>query len=301
MEKVQILMSTYNGEKYLREQLDSVFAQKGVEVSLLVRDDGSTDGTIDILQEYEGKNNFKWYTGENLGAAKSFMDLMYKSDDAPYYAFADQDDLWDEDKLICAVDMIKNSSKPAFYFSDARIADEHGEPFGKVLYGKDPEINFFSLALAGGILGCTQVFNKTLRDVIIKAPFPEKIRMHDYYVAIICTGIGGDMVYDTKPHINYRQHGGNTIGVAVRFKDKIKSRWGRFINKSDIKIADQAQEILDRYGQDFTPENREWCRKAAQYDKSIINTLKAAFSRETKYFRLKRSIFMRINILFRRR
>lgn len=299
MEKIQVLMSTYNGERFLREQLDSIFAQKGVEVSMLVRDDGSTDSTVDILREYEEKHNLKWYTGENLGSAKSFMDAIYKSDECPYYAFADQDDIWDDDKLVSAVNMLKNSSKPAFYFSDARISDEHGKPFGKLLYGQDPKINFFSLACVGGILGCTQVFNKALKDVIVKAPFPENIRMHDYYIAMICVGIGGDMVFDINPRINYRQHGGNVVGVAVGFKNKMKSRFKRFINEGNIIIAPQAQEILERY--DLTAENAKLCRRVSEYKNNIFKTISVALSPKTHFFGFKRSIFLRINLLFRRR
>ena len=83
---VCVLMSTYNGEKYLEEQIDSILAQKGCKVQLLVRDDGSSDGTIGILQKYHEEGYLEYYTGENLKPAKSFMDLLYNAPKAEYYA-----------------------------------------------------------------------------------------------------------------------------------------------------------------------------------------------------------------------
>ena len=93
--KVAVLMSSYNGEKYIRPQIDSILAQEGnFELSLFVRDDGSTDKTQAILQEYAQKRKLTWYTGNNLGPARSFMDLLKKCKGFNYYAFADQDDYW---------------------------------------------------------------------------------------------------------------------------------------------------------------------------------------------------------------
>lgn len=93
--KVIVLMSTYNGEKYLKEQIDSILNQVKVEVFLMIRDDGSSDNTIAILKEYERQNrNIKIIKGKNIGVGNSFMQLLYNSAEAEYYAFADQDDVW---------------------------------------------------------------------------------------------------------------------------------------------------------------------------------------------------------------
>ena len=95
MKKVQVLLSTYNGEKYLKEQLDSIIAQKGVDVHILARDDGSKDDTIKILEGYENIDIIK---GSNIGVCKSFFELINKSGEYDYYSFADQDDVWDCDR-----------------------------------------------------------------------------------------------------------------------------------------------------------------------------------------------------------
>ena len=99
--KVAILLATYNGEKYLREQIDSILKQNGVDLTLYVRDDGSTDGTIDLLKEYVVNTKaVKLDIGKNLGVGNSFMQLLYDCpNDFDFYAFSDQDDIWDENKL----------------------------------------------------------------------------------------------------------------------------------------------------------------------------------------------------------
>ena len=101
-------MSSYNGEMYLDEQLESIVAQKGVMTDILVRDDGSSDHTCDILDQWQQKTSLRWYSGENIGPARSFMDLLRQSGDSCYYAFSDQDDYWLSDKLKVAVDKLES-------------------------------------------------------------------------------------------------------------------------------------------------------------------------------------------------
>lgn len=100
---VQVVMSTYNGEKYLKEQIDSILSQEGVDVRLYIRDDGSSDRTTDILASYQEHKNVKIEKGNNLGFAKSFLTALDECDEADYYAFSDQDDVWEKDKLSTAM------------------------------------------------------------------------------------------------------------------------------------------------------------------------------------------------------
>ena len=111
MENITVYMSTYNGEKFIREQIESIIYQKDVELYLVIRDDGSTDSTLDIIQEYSLKYpNIFVYAGENLGYANSFLTVLKEKGGTDYYAFADQDDIWEEDKLICGINKIKNKN-----------------------------------------------------------------------------------------------------------------------------------------------------------------------------------------------
>ena len=130
METVQILMSTYNGERYIREQIDSFLQQTYPLINILVRDDGSSDGTIAILEEYAEKyDNITYYKGNNLGVIQSFLQLLRDSDDAAtYYAFADQDDVWLPEKIEKAIEMLENNtetSMPLLYCSDVYVTDEN--------------------------------------------------------------------------------------------------------------------------------------------------------------------------------
>ena len=129
--KVMVLMSTYNGEKYLREQIDSILGQTGVSVKLLIRDDGSKDNTVEIVKQYCKENDdIKLVEGKNVGFAESFMELVYRANlysDISYFAFSDQDDVWLNDKLISAIHMLEGiheKNAPNLYFSTARAVDK---------------------------------------------------------------------------------------------------------------------------------------------------------------------------------
>lgn len=100
---VTVLMSTYDGENFLRDQIESILNQEDVYVHLIVRDDGSKDRTINILEEYQSRGKLEWYSGKNLGSARSFLNLVSKSPDNEYYAFSDQDDVWFSKKLKRAI------------------------------------------------------------------------------------------------------------------------------------------------------------------------------------------------------
>ena len=124
---IAVLMSTYNGEKYIKEQLDSIFRQKEVKVTLYVRDDGSTDGTLDIIKLYHGIILLPF--DENKGPGLSFMTLLYhvmgQSTKYDYYAFADQDDIWMDNKLIKAIKQIQNNGECVLYSSNQWLYENH--------------------------------------------------------------------------------------------------------------------------------------------------------------------------------
>ena len=120
MKKVLVLMSTYNGEKYLRIQIESILAQKDVCVSLLVRDDGSSDATTLILDEYAKEGKLTWYSGKNIRPAQSFFDLLFNAPESEYIALSDQDDFWLPEKVYkgCEKVMKMPEDKPCMYCSN---------------------------------------------------------------------------------------------------------------------------------------------------------------------------------------
>ncbi|MEY8356620.1 glycosyltransferase [Lachnospiraceae bacterium 54-53] len=300
MHNVIVLMSTYNGEKYIKEQIDSIIRQEGCSVHIFARDDGSNDSTINILEMYSKQGSLTWYKGENLKSAGSFIDLFFSAPESEYYAFADQDDIWDRDKLRQAIGNLP-LDRPAFYHSNARIVNSEGNDTGRLLHNKDPKINFYSLACAGGILGCTMVFNKALHDYIISKPKPKALRMHDYYIVMVCLGINGVGIYDEEAHIGYRQHGNNVLGIPVGLSAKFKNKISQFNTVLPYSIADQATEIIDHYGQQMPEKYYSQCKAVANYKKNFITTIRVAFSTSTHYSSIKNSAFIRMCLLLRRR
>lgn len=125
MYKVAVLLSTYNGSKYIKEQIDSILSQEGVNIDIYIRDDGSTDETVNIIYEYKSNNIFLT-EGKNIGVGNSFMELLYSVPEIyDYYAFADQDDIWSEKKIRIAIEVLQKNKKH-LYASNQELIDKSG-------------------------------------------------------------------------------------------------------------------------------------------------------------------------------
>ena len=167
--KVAILLSTYNGEKYLREQIDSILNQTYTNFELIVRDDGSKDKTVEIIKEYIEKSDkeITLIEGKNLGFIKSFFDLL-KRGDADYYAYADQDDIWLPNKIELAVKSLDalDQSKPNMAFSNVDYYDTEMNFIGNG-DSKNKKPSFLNSLYECINQGMTMVINKTAREYII--------------------------------------------------------------------------------------------------------------------------------------
>ena len=207
-------MSTYNGEQYLREQIDSILAQKDVELLIIVRDDGSSDSTISILQEYAEKNdNIILLLETNCGAEESFNKLcQYASKhlSIDYYAFCDQDDVWDSDKLKIAIDALEkyNIDSPNLYFSNLRMVDEELNYIRDFYTPNEVFVDKSKSLIQIFTYGCTCVFNRKALEYYCNV---ENKTFHDNWVYVICSYLG-NVVYDPVAHIQYRQHSNNLSG-----------------------------------------------------------------------------------------
>lgn len=256
--KVNILLSAYNGEKFLREFLDSAIWQLDVQVDLLVRDDGSTDATLDILEEYEKKGFLQWYKGPNLKPAKSFMTLLKDSTDADYYAFADEDDYWKAEKMKVAIQhLMPYEEQPALYFSRTQLTDENLHPIkGPTI---QPLLTFGESLVYEFIPGCTIVINRKLRD-ILNTYYPEYIPMHDVWVYSVALAIGAKIIFDSNSYILYRQHGSNTIGQGQGEMHEWKQRFNRLIHKEHSRYR-RAVEIQKGFATYMNHENKQILNK----------------------------------------
>ncbi len=245
MEKVVVLMSSYNGERYIREQIESLLTQTGVSVSILVRDDGSQDDTTKILGEYGLLGRLEWYKGRHLNVEYSFYDLMEKAEsyDVDYLAFCDQDDMWDSDKLSIAVRSLAQISAdiPALYYCGQRLVDE------KLNFIEEHRLNekrsLASRFIFSDIAGCTAVFNKALlADILLYKP--AYMLMHDTWILKVCLALGGRVIVDPEPHMDYRQHRENTIGLRRDVISQIK-RARKYIFQ--YRIEEQISELKNGY------------------------------------------------------
>ena len=241
---VKVLLAVYNGAAYLRQQLDSILRQQGVTVSVLVRDDGSCDGSMEILQEYARRyQNIAVYTGGQKGAAGSFFDLMQHTDlQSRYYAFADQDDVWHPKKLWCAVAMLEKQplAQPLLYSADVICTSADLKNRWKETYRIRRQASFGNALLENICRGCTQVFNRELLLLVREHP-PGSGRMHDWWMYLTAACFG-TVVYDKKAYVLYRQHENNAIGV----KRSRSQRW-----MSRIRHCKQKRHLLTGQAREF--------------------------------------------------
>lgn len=226
---IAILLSTYNGENYLKEQIDSIVSQTNREWSLYIRDDGSKDYTIDIIKEYTIKYPSKIHFVEdslgNLGSGKSFMELLSKIE-SDYYMFCDQDDVWLPDKIERVYAKIKyeerNKNQAICIFSDLCIVDANLNIKAQSLWsysGIDPNNckNIYDMILFGcPAFGCTLIFNNNARKYLL--PYPGW-KYHDLWTALVIAG-KGKLDYITQQTIYYRQHGKNVTGAHSQIDKK---------------------------------------------------------------------------------
>lgn len=298
--KTAVLLSAYNGETYIREQIDSILRQeRDFELDLWVRDDDSTDQTRVILDEYEKAGKLRWYTGQNIGSAYSFIDLIKHCGEYDVYAFSDQDDLWMPQKLQNGIRHIHPLDTAALYVANAELVDDNLAPLGKRVYKKTPRTDFYTLVCAGGLLGCTMVFNRHLARYVQEYPCPPKLVMHDFYLAVLCAAVNGKIVYDQTPCMKYRQHGRNVYGVPHGFRKTLLSRLETIWTSPSVSIADQAESLLAI--DDIDEEKKKWLKTVAQYRNSLRNRFQLAVSSRVSYVSRNQAITIRTAIFFANR
>lgn len=265
--KVAILLCTYHGQHYLAEQLDSFKAQSHSNWEVWASDDGSKDDTHAILEVYRQKwpaSRLSIHFGPAEGFAANFLSLTCKASiEADYYAFSDQDDVWEVDKLERAVRWLETTPHniPALYCSRTRLVDADNNEIGlSPLFSKTPSFANALMQNIGG--GNTMVFNNAARALLREAGEDTPVITHDWWAYMVVTGCGGKVFYDSYPSLRYRQHDGNLVGMNAtwdaRFK-RILMLWeGCFRNWNDSNIA-----CLRKLQHKLTPENRETLERFA--------------------------------------
>lgn len=276
MHTVTILMSTYNGQKYLREQLDSLLNQQDVSLRIIVRDDGSRDNTLKILAEYQKVDSTLCVLSEqNCGAEESFNRLCRYAltvEKTDYYAFCDQDDVWDKNKLKIAIDNLKNFEDlyPNLYFSNLKMVNERLE-YIKDFYSENEVFTDKRKTLVQVFAyGCTCVFNRKALEMYCGVK-SQKV-FHDNWIYAVCSYMG-HIVYDPVGHILYRQHDKNLSGhksngfslIYQRFKCAFHGHLGHTFENMAIQLMYYQSEINE--------EDFKLIKHVASYRKKLMSKL----------------------------
>lgn len=278
MIKVAVIMSTYNGELYVKEQIESILKQAEVDITLFVRDDGSRDKTIDIIERLEKCNNkIHFMKGTNIGVGNSFMHMLYDvPDDYDYYAFSDQDDVWNQKKMYKAVEMLNNTNKQ-LYVSNQKCVDENGK-YIMMRYDSAPNLDPIDVLSKNRGTGCTMVFSRKFKNLLCNhnhRPSEEllKVRIHDAWVTMV-GAVTQTIIYDNNAYICYRQHGNNVVGAfEPSFKDKLKEKLKKYKNRE----LRNGRSIMAK---EITEHFYDYAKKfpllfiCATYKKSIRNRLR---------------------------
>ncbi len=267
----EILMSTYNGEKYIDCQIESILSQKDVNVKLLIRDDGSKDNTVEIIKKYQEKylDKIELIEGENVGIHRSFASLIDQAKGLEYIAFADQDDRWDRDKLITGILALKQN-KASFYSSAARLVDQELNELGTTTSAASKYKYYMctnSKVLTPGAQGCTIILDNKLFDLIRKKGYPNDYG-HDTWITIVAY-LMSNCLYDDQAHMDYRQHNESWTGNRSK---KIKQFFVKvgFFFKGLERYEKLSKDVLQRYRDILDSNSIEVLTCIAEKDKSLL-------------------------------
>ncbi len=285
--KIAVIMSTYNGEKYVEEQINSILAQTNVEVSLYIRDDGSSDNTKAILDQFSHYSQIHLVHFENignLGVRDNFLKtLQYALENdrtVEYFSFADQDDVWLPEKLAKAIEKIKSSSQNyCLYYSNKNFVDQD------LKFIKKEKIKFYndfmecySSSLASG---CTMVFNRNVAELAVN-PMPVTAEFHDVWIYRLCKYVGADIIFDKNSYILYRQHGNNVCGSAacVTHEKSIKNNMKLMKSKNVLWRQTIFDEIEEYHEDEICPVAAKNIYRMKNYKRKFKCKLSLIFNRK---------------------
>lgn len=261
-DKTAILLATYNGEKYISEQIESILAQTENNWMLYIHDDGSTDTTVERIQEYASRypEQITIVEGASTGGAKTNFMYLFQQVEAPFYMCCDQDDVWLPNKIEVTQREMNNLSrgdeeKPCLVFTELHVVDGELNIISEkmsIYQGLDCKKIKFNRALIQNIVtGCTMMVNRALRDELVKITDYTNVLMHDWWALLVATRFG-KAAFVEQPTILYRQHGNNGVGAqnSNSFVYKLKRMLqGEDIKKSLVNTRKQAAAFVKLYGE----------------------------------------------------
>lgn len=265
--KSAILMTTYNGEKFIEEQLKSIKHQTETNWRLYIRDDGSTDGTLAIIKKIAETDTrivlLKDNNG-NIGVKEGFLYLL-RNVKAQYYFFSDQDDVWLPEKMGKTIKKFELHSKtdPVLVHTNLTTVDENLNVLKLSFHPMSKKLDKLNVVLASNsVTGCTVAINNALKEKV-KDDSSKLMIMHDWWLAI-CAASFGHIEYVYQPMISYRQHSANQVGTDRGIKDKLKKLllYDYEIKKNNLSFK-QAKNMLNRHSLEMTPYTRKMVNEYA--------------------------------------
>jgi glycosyltransferase involved in cell wall biosynthesis len=242
--RLAVLLATRNGSRFLDAQLRSVISQDWPEIDVHASDDGSTDATVSILENWAAiwtKGRFAIAPGPGAGFAGNFRHLLANAEvDADYVAFCDQDDIWLPEKTrFAAQSLAPYDGRPALYCARTIVTDVDDREIAlSTLFRRRPEFSNALVQSIGG--GNTMVMNRRAFELMREAARRTDFVSHDWFSYLIVSGAGGTVVYSPTPHVRYRQHGSNLVGANVSFRSRLRRAQlalkGRFSGWNDINV-----------------------------------------------------------------
>jgi glycosyltransferase involved in cell wall biosynthesis len=273
---VQGLLSTYNGRRFLRPLLRSLDEQSHPQLQLLVRDDGSTDGTLELLQEHAGRVPLELRPGAHVGLPATYFELLRESSpDADLFAFCDQDDVWLRDKVARAAELLGRThpSVPALYCGRTQYVDRDLRPLGMSELPRRP-LTFQTALMQNVASGCTMVMNRAARDLLAKSTPGGGVFMHDAWAYLVVAAFG-TVLYDPVPMVLYRLHEANAIGRPCGWP----TRLSRFVRHGWCwPHLRQAAYFDHLYGSRLQGADREALARLLQSRRSFRSRVRYALS-----------------------
>lgn len=252
MNKIAVLLSTYNGSNYINQQIESIYNQTYADFELYIRDDGSNNNFIVQLKQLQNKYNFHLIEGKNIGFLESFMTLLTLVEDVDLYAFADQDDIWLEDKLKVASEWFdKNGDEeiPQLFHSAYDIIEGNKEVICGHFSFSNNGYDFRRSITENHYSGFSMVINNNLRKKMIKCDWT-KIGYHDWWAAMLVQGLGQGY-FDQRVMSLHRVHGDN----ITDFSFSKRLQWLRENCTKESDIRKRAIEFLNCYGEELSDRN----------------------------------------------
>lgn len=269
--KVEVLMSTYNGANYVARQIDSILSQKNVNIHLTIRDDGSSDETIEIIHRYENKfpTKIKVIIGENIGYKRSFLSLLSLAETADYYAFSDQDDIWESKKLSVAISMIENM-ECVLYTSNLDIYSYDLKKLYTTTFSQKRS-SIYSEFTRHRFAGCTYVFDNKLMNIVslfsnLNLP-AKKMPSHDSLVSC-CAYACGNVIVDECAKIKHIRYAHSVTAGGNRLWKRIKVEWVNLFLPIKSNIATL---ILNTIRCHIREENIPFLEQVSSYQHSFTN------------------------------